>query len=87
MTHSSIIIKRDYYDAFMLQVAVFMTHITNYAMDRVALTLFDHLFKFVDRWTNIKLQTARPTALAKKYFETFPEDKYPLWTVSVWLWL
>ena len=67
------------------QVAVFMTHTTNYAMDRVALTLFDHLFKFINRWTNIKLHTGRPTALAKKYFETFPEDKYPLWTVSVWL--
>ena len=62
---------------------MFMTHTTNYAIDRVALPLFEHLFKFVRRWTNIQLQTERPMALAKRYFEIFPEDRYPLWTVSI----
>ena len=59
-----------------------MTHITNYAIDRLAIQLFDHLFRFVQDWTNLKLLTGPPLTLGKVYFDTFLEDKMPFWTVS-----
>ncbi len=59
-----------------------MTHVTNYATDRLALNLFKQLFQFTLTYTNIKLLTDKPLNLGKRYFEIFPEDKVPLWTVS-----
>ena len=61
---------------------MFMTHVTNYAVDRLALELFDKLFTFVQEWTNIQLVSDSPLTLGRKYFEIFPEDKTPFWTVS-----
>lgn len=66
----------------VLQVSIFMTHMTNYAKDRLAPFLFQTLFQFVTRWTKLELQTEHPLNLGKKYFNLFPEDKLPLWTVS-----
>ena len=59
-----------------------MTHVTNYAHDRLALVLFDALFRFVQKWTQLKLIADRPLNLGRKYFEIFPQDKMPVWTVS-----
>ena len=59
-----------------------MTHVTNYAVDRLALHLFDRLFHFVQHWTNLKLVTGPPLTLGKRFFDIFPEDKMPIWTVS-----
>lgn len=59
-----------------------MTHVTNYAKDRLASFLFHHLFKFITRWTKLELQSARPLTLAQTYFSIFPEDRVPVWTVS-----
>ena len=60
-----------------------MTHMTNYASDRLALELFDKLFTFVRDWTNIKLVSGPPLTLGRTYFDIFPEDKMPFWTVSL----
>ncbi len=59
-----------------------MTHVTNYAHDRLALVLFKALLEFVTEWTQLKLISDRPLALGQKYFEIFPEDELPLWNVS-----
>lgn len=59
-----------------------MTHVTNYAVDRLAPELFEHLFDFVQRWTNLNLVSGPPLTLGKIYFDIFPEDNMPFWTVS-----
>jgi hypothetical protein len=62
------------------QVLVFMTHMTNYANDRLALFVFEKLFNFIGEWTNIKFKALPPVEMARKYFEIYPQDKEPLWT-------
>ena len=59
-----------------------MTHVTNYAQDRLALHLFTELLHFVSDCTQLQLASDQPLALAREYFNIFPEDKLPLWTVS-----
>jgi len=59
-----------------------MTHVTNYATDRLALDLFKQVFEFTRQYTNLELLTDTPLSLGKRYFEIFPEDKIPLWNVS-----
>lgn len=66
----------------MFQVSIFMTHMTNYANDRLAPYLFKKLVKFVQRWTNLKLMSATPKQLADIYFEIFPDEITPVWQVS-----
>ena len=61
---------------------IYMTHMTNYGSDRLALYTFDKVVNFVEMWTNIRLKAEKPVKLAKKYFEIFPQEKEPLWTVS-----
>ena len=56
-----------------------MTHLSNYGNDRLGLYTFESLVKFVQCWTNLRLQTLPPVQLAKKYFEIFPQEKNPLW--------
>ncbi|KAM9847710.1 bifunctional heparan sulfate N-deacetylase/N-sulfotransferase 2 isoform 1-T2 [Aulostomus maculatus] len=60
-------------------ISIFMTHLSNYGNDRLGLYTFESLVKFVQCWTNLKLQTLPPIPLAEKYFELFPEEKDPLW--------
>lgn len=59
-----------------------MTHMTNYANDRLAPYLLKKLVKFVQRWTNLKLVSAPPKQLADIYFNVFPEEVTPVWQVS-----
>ncbi|XP_074649508.1 bifunctional heparan sulfate N-deacetylase/N-sulfotransferase-like [Tubulanus polymorphus] len=59
--------------------SIFMTHQSNYAMDRLALYTFESVFKFVQCWTNIKLRTVPPKQLGEKYFKTFPDEVHPIW--------
>ncbi|XP_039409938.1 bifunctional heparan sulfate N-deacetylase/N-sulfotransferase 2 [Corvus cornix cornix] len=61
------------------QISIFMTHLSNYGNDRLGLYTFESLVKFVQCWTNLRLQTLPPVQLAKKYFEIFPQEKNPLW--------
>lgn len=65
-----------------LQISIFMTHLSNYGNDRLGLYTFESLVKFVQCWTNLKLQTLPPVQLAEKYFNIFPEERDPLWQVS-----
>lgn len=67
--------------AFYFQISIFMTHLSNYGNDRLGLYTFESLVKFVQCWTNLRLQTLPPVQLAKKYFEIFPQEKNPLWQV------
>ncbi|XP_033644350.1 bifunctional heparan sulfate N-deacetylase/N-sulfotransferase 4-like [Asterias rubens] len=60
-------------------ISVFMTHMPNYARDRLGLYLFDELVTFIQRWTNIKLKTASPVKMAQMYFERHPEEREPKW--------
>ncbi|KAF5402591.1 Bifunctional heparan sulfate N-deacetylase/N-sulfotransferase [Paragonimus heterotremus] len=52
-------------------VSIFMTHMTNYKGDRLALYLFDAVFKFVRHWTNLQLLSAPPAQLARLYASRF----------------
>lgn len=58
-----------------------MTHLSNYGNDRLGLYTFESLVKFVQCWTNLRLQTLPPVQLAEKYFQIFPEERDPLWQV------
>lgn len=65
-----------------LQITIFMTHMSNYGSDRIALYTFESVFRFLQCWTNLRFKTVRPTELANKYFSLYPEEKTPIWTVS-----
>lgn len=60
-----------------------MTHLSNYGNDRLGLYTFESLVKFVQCWTNLRLQTLPPVQLAEKYFQIFPEERDPLWQVII----
>ncbi|MGH0141404.1 UNVERIFIED_CONTAM: hypothetical protein FKN15_075279 [Acipenser sinensis] len=60
-------------------VSIFMTHLSNYGNDRLGLYTFESLVKFVQCWTNLRLQTLPPKQLADQYFQMFPEERDPLW--------
>lgn len=62
-----------------------MTHLSNYGNDRLGLYTFKNLVKFVQTWTNLKLQTLPPVQLAQKYFQIFPEERDPIWQVRLLL--
>jgi hypothetical protein len=61
-------------------VLIFMTHMTNYANDRLALYVFRRLLNYINEWTNLELNYLKPIELAKKYFQLNPSDAEPLWT-------
>jgi hypothetical protein len=48
-----------------------MTHMGNYANDRLALYTFESVIKFVKCWTNLQLKQITPLELGIKYFEMF----------------
>lgn len=60
-------------------INVFMTHLSNYGNDRLALYTFESVIKFVQCWTNLQLSTIPPLQLAEKYFQTYPEESDPIW--------
>lgn len=60
-----------------------MTHSGNYAKDHLAWELFRSLFAFIRRWTQLEMLTDSPINLANMYFQIFPEDRQPIWTVCV----
>jgi hypothetical protein len=62
------------------QILIYMTHMTNYGSDRIALFLFRKLFDYLNEWTNIELHSLGPFEIAKKYFEIYPAEMDPLWT-------
>ncbi|XP_022908158.1 bifunctional heparan sulfate N-deacetylase/N-sulfotransferase [Onthophagus taurus] len=60
-------------------VNIFMTHMSNYANDRLALYTFESVIRFLRCWTNIELKSAAPLQLAETYFKNFPEETDPVW--------
>ncbi|XP_076074435.1 bifunctional heparan sulfate N-deacetylase/N-sulfotransferase-like [Mytilus galloprovincialis] len=60
-------------------INIYMTHMGNYANDRLALYTFESVIKFVKCWTNLKLKQVTPLEMGIKYFEMYPEDKEPVW--------
>ncbi len=65
------------------RVNIFMTHQSNYAKDRLAIYLFNNLFNFINCWTNLELHSLAPVDMVKKYFELYPLEREPLWTVRI----
>jgi hypothetical protein len=65
------------------QINIFMTHMSNYGNDRLALYTFESVIKFLRCWTNLRLSSATPILLAEKYFKLYPEEKDPVWGVSI----
>lgn len=61
-----------------------MTHLSNYGNDRLGLYTFKSLVAFLQTWTNLRLQTLPPVQLAHRYYNLFPNEKDPLWQVSLW---
>ena len=57
------------------QVSIFMTHVPNFAHDRIANFIFLNVFQFLSCWTNLKFYSLPPLKIAEKYFEFNPEDK------------
>lgn len=60
-------------------INIFMTHMSNYGSDRLALYTFESVIKFLRCWTNIKLTSANPLQLADNYFKLHPEESDPIW--------
>lgn len=60
-------------------ISIFMTHLSNYGNDRLALLVFDSLVKHLQCWTNIKLSSEHPVELAERYFTMFPGEMEPIW--------
>lgn len=70
------------YLILVLQISIFMTHMSNYGNDRLALYTFESVIKFLQCWTNIRLSSAPPLQLAENYFKLHPEETDPIWGVS-----
>lgn len=60
-----------------------MTHMSNYGNDRLALYTFESVIKFVQCWTNLRLLSAAPLQLAEKYFQQYPDEIDPVWSVRI----
>lgn len=60
-------------------VNIFMTHLSNYGNDRLALYTFESAIRFVQCWTNLKLKQETPMDHAIKYFDLYPDEKLPIW--------
>ncbi|GLG95440.1 Bifunctional heparan sulfate N-deacetylase/N-sulfotransferase [Gryllus bimaculatus] len=60
-------------------INIFMTHMSNYGNDRLALYTFESVIKFLQCWTNLHLSTAPPLQLGERYFQLYPEEGDPVW--------
>jgi hypothetical protein len=58
------------------KILFYMTHMTNYGSDRIALYLFRNIFDYLTQWTNLEFKSMPPLDLAKKYFEIYPQGKF-----------
>lgn len=68
---------------FVFQMNIYMTHLSNYGNDRLALYTFESVIKFVQCWTNLRLKQGSPMDHAIRYFDMFPDEETPLWRVSL----
>ncbi len=65
------------------EVSILMTHIDNYAGDRLALFLLENVFNLISKWTNLIFLTMPPSKIVEKYFELNPSDREPVWKVII----
>ena len=72
-----------FFDFSIEQISIFMTHLSNYGNDQLALYMLESVTEFLRCWTNFRLLSLPPLEMGFKYFEMYPTDKDPLWTVSV----
>uniref|UniRef100_A0A0B7BT56 [heparan sulfate]-glucosamine N-sulfotransferase n=1 Tax=Arion vulgaris TaxID=1028688 RepID=A0A0B7BT56_9EUPU len=61
-------------------VIMVMTHMSNYANDRLAEYTFENVVKFVNKWTNLNMVAPPPMEIAGRYFEMYPNEVIPIWT-------
>jgi heparan sulfate N-deacetylase/N-sulfotransferase NDST2 len=61
------------------QINIFMTHMSNYGSDRLALYTFESVIKFLRCWTNLKISSAPPMQLGEQYFKLHPDESDPIW--------
>ncbi|CAL1537160.1 unnamed protein product [Lymnaea stagnalis] len=61
-------------------VMIFMTHMSNYANDRLAMYAFEKVIEFVLTWTNLRLLSPPPAEIARRYFSMYPQEINPVWT-------
>ncbi|CAG9800644.1 unnamed protein product [Chironomus riparius] len=61
------------------QINIFMTHMSNYGSDRLALYTFESVIKFLRCWTNLKLSSTPPIQLGEHYFKLHPDESDPIW--------
>ncbi|RNA25299.1 bifunctional heparan sulfate N-deacetylase N-sulfotransferase 1 [Brachionus plicatilis] len=62
------------------RINIFMTHMTNYGNDRLALFVFKNLFKFLIKRTNLKFSFKPALQLAIDYFNFHKDEVQPTWT-------
>nr|XP_050846994.1 bifunctional heparan sulfate N-deacetylase/N-sulfotransferase isoform X2 [Vespula vulgaris] len=60
-------------------INIFMTHMSNYGNDRLALYTFESVIKFIQCWTNLRLSSSPPLKLGEHYFQLYPEEADPVW--------
>jgi len=60
-------------------ISIFMTHMPNYAFDRLAPYTFESVLSMLQCYTNIEFKAVPPMQLADIYFKMFPEEKLPIW--------
>lgn len=65
------------------RINVFMTHMPNYVLDRLAPYTFESVLSKLRCWTNLDLRSREPTILADIYFKMFPDELEPIWGVSM----
>lgn len=70
-----------YFSNIFFQINIYMTHLSNYGNDRLALYTFESVIKFVQCWTNLQLKQGSPMDHAIRYFDLFPEEEMPIWRV------
>ena len=58
-----------------------MTHMPNYAFDRLSPYAFESVTAMLQCWTNLDLRSREPEVLADLYFSMFPEEATPIWGV------
>ena len=81
-----------FYTLVLNPVNIFMTHLSNYGNDRLAIYTFESVLSFISCWTNLVFETVPPKDLASVYFSIHPEESDPVWTnpcmdkrhVSIW---
>ena len=61
-------------------VSIFMTHMPNYAFDRLAPYTFESVLSMLKCWTNLDLRYVTPKELGDIYFQYFPDEKIPMWS-------